>query len=417
MAVKTYKFDDSTQLSPHFNVQEFRCKCSQHHDILIAEELVDKLERLYVKLDCSKIIITSGMRCPSYDISIGGNGGGQHPLGKAADVVCYNQNGDRISSKLVCCTAQDLGFGGIANIDTSYTATHLDVRTSNIWYGNEVINYHTVTDDFYKYYGIARGSTAQKSAEKSTVLKGIDVSVHNGAVNWNQVKADGVQFAILRAGYGREAYQKDQRFEEYYRNAKAVGMPVGSYWYSYATSVEEAKIEAQVCISILQGKQFEYPIYFDLEEQKAFAAGKANCSEMVRAFCGELEKAGYFAGLYMSRSPFNSYMEDDIKTRYALWLAEYGSQLNYSGAVGMWQKSSTGRVSGISGNVDMNECCIDYAEKIKSAGLNGFDNCQIVDAPPVAPVAPALPKSKSENQATVEVNINGETYSGKLNKQ
>ena len=178
MAVKTYKFDDNTQLSPHFNVQEFRCKCSQHHDILIAEELVDKLERLYAKLDCSKIIITSGMRCPSYDISIGGNGGGQHPLGKAADVVCYNQNGDRISSKLVCCTAQDLGFGGIANIDTSYTATHLDVRTSNIWYGNEVINYHTVTDDFYKYYGIARSSTTQKTAEKSTALKGIDVSVH-----------------------------------------------------------------------------------------------------------------------------------------------------------------------------------------------------------------------------------------------
>ncbi|HAJ96748.1 MAG TPA: hypothetical protein DCO72_03315 [Ruminococcus sp.] len=138
---------------------------------------------------------------------------------------------------------------------------------------------------------------------------------------------------------------------------------------------------------------------------------------MVRAFCGELEKAGYFAGLYMSRSPFNSYMEDDIKTRYALWLAEYCSQLNYSGAVGMWQKSSTGRVSGISGNVDMNECYIDYAEKIKSAGLNGFSDCQIVDAPPIAPVAPALPKSKSENQATVEVNINGETYSGKLNKQ
>ena len=156
MAVRSYNFNDNTQLSPHFNVQEFRCKCSQNHEILIAEELVDKLEKLYSKLNCSKIIVTSGMRCPSYDISIGGNGGGQHPLGKAADVVCYNQAGEKISSKLVCCTAQDLGFGGIANIDTSYTATRLDVCRSNIWYGNEVINYHTVTDDFYKYYGISR---------------------------------------------------------------------------------------------------------------------------------------------------------------------------------------------------------------------------------------------------------------------
>ncbi|MBR0484451.1 MAG: glycoside hydrolase family 25 protein [Oscillospiraceae bacterium] len=243
-------------------------------------------------------------------------------------------------------------------------------------------------------------------------LKGIDVSVHNGSINWNQVKNNGIQFAILRAGYGREASQKDQRFEEYYRNAKAVGMPVGSYWYSYAVSPDEAKIEAQVCISILQGKQFEYPIYFDLEEQNAFNTGKANCSAMVCAFCGELEKAGYFAGLYMSRSPFNSYMEDDIKTRYALWLAEYGNRLNYSGSVGMWQKSSTGRVSGISGNVDMNECYIDYAGKIKSAGLNGFSECQIIDAPLTAPEIP-----KSENQATVEVNINGEIYSGKLNRK
>ena len=406
MAVKSYNFDDNTKLSAHFNVQEFRCKCSQNHDILIAEELVDKLEKLYTKLDCSKIIITSGMRCPSYDISIGGNGGGQHPLGKAADVVCYNQNGERISSKLVCCTAQDLGFGGIANIDTSYTATHLDVRTSNIWYGNEVINYHTVTDDFYKYYGISR------EEEKTMILKGIDVSVHNVSINWNQVKNDGVQFAILRAGSGREASQKDQRFEEYYANVKAVGMPVGCYWYSYATGVEEAKIEAQVCLSIIKGKQFEYPVYFDLEEQKAFATGKSNCSAMVRAFCGELEKAGYFAGLYMSRSPFNSYMEDDIRTKYALWLAEYGSQLNYSGSVGMWQKSSTGRVPGISGNVDMNECYINYPKRIQSAGLNGFSNCQIIDAPPVAPEIP-----KTENQATVEVSINGETYSGKLNKK
>ena len=415
MAVKTYNFDDNTQLSEHFNVQEFRCKCSQNHDILVAEELVDKLEKLYSKLNCSKIIVTSGMRCPSYDISIGGNGGGQHPLGKAADVICYNQAGERISSKLVCCTAQDLGFGGIANIDTSYTATHLDVRTSNIWYGNEVINYHTVTDDFYKYYGISRGNTAQAKEEKSMILKGIDVSVHNGSINWNQVKADGVQFAILRAGYGREISQKDRRFEEYYANAKAVGMPVGCYWYSYATGVEEAKIEAQVCLSVIKGKQFEYPVYFDLEEQSAFATGKSNCSAMVRAFCGELEKAGYFAGLYMSRSPFNSYMEDDIKTKYALWLAEYGQKLNYNGSVGMWQKSSTGRISGISGNVDINECYVDYAEKIQSAGLNGFSEYEIIDAPPIAPVTPAMPKI--ENQATVEVSINGETYSGKLNKK
>ena len=75
----------------------------------------------------------------------------------------------------------------------------------------------------------------------------------------------------------------------------------------------------------------------------------------------------------MSRSPFNSYMEDDIRTKYALWLAEYGSQLNYSGSVGMWQKSSTGRISGINSNVDMNECYVDYPKQIKADGKNGFE--------------------------------------------
>ncbi len=230
-----------------------------------------------------------------------------------------------------------------------------------------MVNYHTVTDDFYKYYGISK-----KAAEQSTTLKGIDVSVHNGSIDWNKVKADGVQFAILRAGYGKLASQKDERFEGFYSGAKAVGMPVGCYWYSYATTADEARQEAEVCLSVIKGKQFEYPIYFDLEEQKAFATGKENCSAMVRAFCGKLEKAGCWAGLYMSRSPFNSYMEDDIKTKYALWLAEYSTKLNYDGEVGMWQYSSTGRVNGISGNVDLDIGYTNYPERVKSAGLNGY---------------------------------------------
>ncbi len=112
----------------------------------------------------------------------------------------------------------------------------------------------------------------------------------------------------------------------------------------------------------------------------------------------------------MSRSPFNSYMEDDIKNRYALWLAEYNSKLNYSGSVGMWQKSSTGRVNGIGGNVDIDEGYIDYTEKIKSAGLNGFSKTKTISTLS-APIVTA-----TETGMTVEVKVNGETYSGKLMK-
>lgn len=152
-----YSCNDNKQIVEHFNVREFRCKCGGTHKILINADLPDKLEKLHKKLKCSRIIINSGHRCSAHDIAVGGRGIGQHVLGNAADIVCYDKKGNKISSKIVSCAAQDIGFGGIANIDSSYTATHVDVRTSNFWKGDEVVttNY-SVTDDFYKYYGITK---------------------------------------------------------------------------------------------------------------------------------------------------------------------------------------------------------------------------------------------------------------------
>ena len=158
MLIKKYLFDDRTQLSSHFNVQEFKCKCGGTHDILISSELIDKLEQLYAALNCSKIIVTSGYRCPTHDKNVGGTSTGQHTKGTAADICCYGQDGKPISSKLVCCKAQDIGFTGIANIDSSYQYTHMDVRTSYPWYGDETKGTSTVTDDFYKYYGISKNT-------------------------------------------------------------------------------------------------------------------------------------------------------------------------------------------------------------------------------------------------------------------
>ncbi|MDE6664804.1 MAG: hypothetical protein K2K14_01240, partial [Ruminococcus sp.] len=263
---------------------------------------------------CSKIIVTSGYRCTAHDKNVGGNGTGQHTKGNAADICCYGQDGQPISSKIVCCTAQDIGFGGIANIDTSYQYTHVDVRTGSKWYGDETKGNSSVSSDFYQYFCIQK--------EDKNLMKGIDVSVHNGSIDWKKVKVDGIQFAILRAGYGRELSQKDTRFEENYKKAKAAGIPVGAYWYSYATTVDEVRIEAQVCIEILKNKQLELPLFFDQEEKATLDTGKENCSAMVRSFCDELEKAGYWAGLYTSRSILSTHIENDIKTRYALWIAE-----------------------------------------------------------------------------------------------
>lgn len=125
-------------------------------------------------------------------------------------------------------------------------------------------------------------------------------------------------------------------------------------------------------MKIIKGKQFDFPIFFDLEERSQFAKGRDHCDSLVKAFCGELEKNGWFAGLYISRSPLQTYISPNVAKRYALWVAEYGSHCNYSGSYGIWQYSSNGRVSGISGNVDLDSAAVDYPTVIRKGGFNGY---------------------------------------------
>lgn len=194
-----YAYEDNPQLSPHFCAREFRCKCSSPHTFQVSEQLISMLERLYTALDCGKIIVSSGYRCAAHDKAVGGNGAGQHTKGTAADVVCYDKSGSVISAKTVCCKAQDLGFGGIANITGAYTSVHLDVRTGSRYYGDETKGTNTVTSDFYSYFGIAK---AQQPS--GIVAKGIDVSKHQGVINWEKVKASGqVDFAIYGLVLGK----------------------------------------------------------------------------------------------------------------------------------------------------------------------------------------------------------------------
>lgn len=151
-----YSYSESKQLSPHFNVSEFHCKCGQNHSIKIDSNLINKLESLFNAMKCSKIIVTSGYRCPTHDKNVGGTGTGQHTLGTAADVICYDASGKEINTKVIACAAQDIGFTGIGNIDATYTAIHLDTRTSGRWYGDETVNNNTLTDNFYNYYNLSK---------------------------------------------------------------------------------------------------------------------------------------------------------------------------------------------------------------------------------------------------------------------
>ena len=208
---------------------------------------------------------------------------------------------------------------------------------------------------------------------KNIFSQGIDVSKWQGKIDWQKVKAAGVQFAILRAGYGNTiSYpsQKDITFEYNYAQCKKYGIPVGAYWYSYATTVEAAKQEARSCIATLKGKCFEYPILYDVEEKQIFATGKTN--EIGQAFFAILEAANYYTGWYTFRSAVDNYLNERSRTRYTLAIAEYNDRLNYNGNYDIWQYSNTGRVNGIATNVDMDYCYTDFPTIIKQRGKNGY---------------------------------------------
>lgn len=210
------------------------------------------------------------------------------------------------------------------------------------------------------------------------MTKGIDVSMWQKNIDFDKVKAAGYDFVIIRCNNwdnGLNCVVVDPYFEQNYARAKAAGLAVGAFYFTWQNSVLGARKDAELCLELIRGKQFEYPIYFDLEWQKAFAQGRSVCSAMVEAFCGALEEAGYFAGLYISRSPLQSYITETVANRYALWIAEYDvTKPQYNGEYGMWQYSSTGRVPGIAVNidVDLDECYVDYPKIIKSGGFNGF---------------------------------------------
>ena len=185
--------------------------------------------------------------------------------------------------------------------------------------------------------------------------KGIDVSEHQGHIDWAKVAKDGVQFAIIRAGYGRELHQKDDYFEQNYTAAKKAGIQVGAYWYSYADSVKRAEEEAKTCLKVLEGKKFDLPIFFDQEYEKSILAlSNKTRTDIILKFLEIIQAAGRKCGLYSSTDFITNKLQASRLRQYPLWIAEYGSKLHYPGAVWAWQYSSTGRVAGIRGNVDCN---------------------------------------------------------------
>lgn len=203
--------------------------------------------------------------------------------------------------------------------------------------------------------------------------KGIDISHWQGQIDWAAVKAAGVEFAILKAGGSDAGFYSDNTFEKNYAAAKAVGMPVGAYYFVGAgcTSRADGVADANRFIKIISGKTFEYPVYIDLEATSA--ADKAGATQACIGFCRTMEAAGYFAGIYASDiGGFKDRLDIGQLGDFDKWVARYGSKPSYVTEYGMWQSSDSGNVNGISGNVDQDEAYKDYPAIMKQYGLNGF---------------------------------------------
>ena len=209
----------------------------------------------------------------------------------------------------------------------------------------------------------------------SSSLKGIDISYHNGEIDFSKIKSK-VDFIIMRAGYGKKTVDsKEVKFDIYYEEAKKYNIPIGTYWYCYALTPEEALLEAQTFLKKVNGKKFEFPVYYDVEEKSILNTGSENVEAIITTFCEELEKNGYYCGLYCSAYYLNNLITDKIKEKYAIWVANWGvDKPNYEGPWGMWQYSADGHLDGVqSQKIDLDIAVINYEPIIKSLGKNGYE--------------------------------------------
>lgn len=247
----------------------------------------------------------------------------------------------------------------------------------------------------------------------ATEIKGIDVSKWQGEIDWKKVKADGVKFAMIRLGYGSKdgtACGTDKYFAQNVANAVKAGVDVGCYFYSYALSVEAARKEAEYVVNVLSKYKgvFTYPVAFDIEDKSQAGLGKAVLTDMVIAFGDTIEKAGYYCSVYCNLNWLKNYLDDSKLARFDYWLAQWADSPTYTGAFGMWQRSSTGKVDGISGNVDLDVAYKDYPSVIRNKKLNGFGS--EVQATPEEKEEPTIAIKKGD---VVAIADNAVYYNGK----
>lgn len=206
------------------------------------------------------------------------------------------------------------------------------------------------------------------------VLRGIDVSKWQGNINWKKVSVSGVDFVMIRSSFGSE--HTDEMLDKNVKGCEEYGIPYGFYHYTYATTPAEARREAKYFLKQIKGYNPEYPIVLDIEESFYKEMSRKQVTDIIVAFMEVVENAGYYGMVYNSPNFIKACINEKTLKKYDIWIACWGDEDRlaalYDGHYGIWQYSSTGRVNGINGDVDLDYSYKDYASIIRKGGYNNL---------------------------------------------
>lgn len=242
-----------------------------------------------------------------------------------------------------------------------------------------------------KYYS-SDGSVIEKA-----VAKGIDVSHHQGTVDWKKAKADGVEFAIIRCGYGmNQTKQDDAQWLNNVKGCEENNIPYGVYLYSYADTVEKAQSEAEHVLRLIKGHTLKYPVYYDIEEKSVLSKLTAEQIEKIaETFVNTIKAEGYQTGIYSNKYNFETYLTASQFDQWNKWVAQYNSPAcTYKKSYQIWQATDTGTIDGINGAVD-----IDFAMKTTSSSDNN-SGTPSTEKPIVPDTKPSTTAAKNNTAPT-----------------
>ncbi len=254
-----------------------------------------------------------------------------------------------------------------------YAASDFYIMTQAKYTGWQVI------DGQYRYYDaygkyvtgeqVIQGVKHTFSSDGSLVIgsgtMGIDVSKWNGNIDWTAVKNAGVNYVIIRCGYrgsSQGALIQDSKFEQNIKGANRAGIKVGVYFFSQAIDKNEAVEEASMVLECIKDYNISYPVFLDVEPSggRADKLTKSERTEICKAFCETIKNYGYTAGIYANKTWLETKLDMSQLNGYKVWLAQYASEPTYQGRYDMWQYKDSGKVSGISGDVDLNMSYLGY---------------------------------------------------------